>query len=287
MSDQHSAFSIPPSAFSVLWSLPLVALLFGCAEQTPWRNGSARLATPNRYQLARDCLDIHSDIPLQDHAALVEDLLARREDLRVQLELPLDNEPILVYLFDGRAAFERFMGQCFPGLPPRRAYFLDNDTQPTVYAEWGPQVDEDLRHEMTHGYLHAVLPHLPLWLDEGLAEYYETPRGARGYNAEHVQWLRPRAARAAGGPTCPAWSGSPPRPTCKRPITPRPGPGCTCCCTTARGAATVGAVPGRAAPRWQGRSALAPALSAIARPRRGPAGTPPALAGRRPPRGGG
>ncbi len=58
-----------------------------------------------------------------------------------------------------------------------------------VYAYWGDRVGEDLRHEVAHGYLHSVIPNLPLWLDEGLAEYYETPRGSHGMNLEHVYLL--------------------------------------------------------------------------------------------------
>jgi hypothetical protein len=50
-------------------------------------------------------------------------------------------------------------------------------------------VAEDLRHEVAHGYLHAVAPGLPLWLDEGLAEYFEVPRGRRGLNRPHVELL--------------------------------------------------------------------------------------------------
>ena len=48
---------------------------------------------------------------------------------------------------------------------------------------------EDLRHEVAHGYLHAVVPQLPLWLDEGLAEYFEVPRGMAGVNRPHVDQL--------------------------------------------------------------------------------------------------
>jgi hypothetical protein len=67
-----------------------------------------------------------------------------------------------------------------PNLPRRRAFFVETDTRLSVYAYWGDRVAEDLRHEVVHGYLHAVVPHLPLWLDEGLAEYFEVPRGLSG-----------------------------------------------------------------------------------------------------------
>jgi hypothetical protein len=58
-----------------------------------------------------------------------------------------------------------------------------------VYAHWSDRVAEDLRHEVAHGYLHAVAPGLPLWLDEGLAEYFEVPRGRGGLNQPHVDLL--------------------------------------------------------------------------------------------------
>jgi hypothetical protein len=50
-------------------------------------------------------------------------------------------------------------------------------------------VAEDLRHEVSHGYLHAVAPGLPLWLDEGMAEFFEVPRGNTGLNWPHVELL--------------------------------------------------------------------------------------------------
>ena len=67
---------------------------------------------------------------------------------------------------------------------------VESDTRLMVYAFWGDHVAEDLRHEVAHGYLHAVVRNLPLWLDEGLAEYFEVPRGSRGLNKPHVEELR-------------------------------------------------------------------------------------------------
>jgi len=36
-----------------------------------------------------------------------------------------------------------------------------------------------LRHEYTHALLHQALPFVPLWIDEGLAEFLEEQRSAR------------------------------------------------------------------------------------------------------------
>jgi hypothetical protein len=77
----------------------------------------------------------------------------------------------------------------FPDFPERRAFFVESDTTLTVYAHWGDRVAEDLRHELAHGYLHSVTPNVPLWMDEGIAEYYETPRGLQGLNEAHFEML--------------------------------------------------------------------------------------------------
>jgi len=154
-----------------------------------WTN---RLTLPESFELVRDQLVIHSDFPLPTQHRLIEELAARREDLRERLRVPVSDEPIHVYLFENAGRFDAFVGRYHPRFPDRRAFFLETDTRLIVYAQWGDRVAEDLRHEMTHGYLHAVVPNLPLWLDEGLAEYFEVPRGWRGMNVAHLEQLADR-----------------------------------------------------------------------------------------------
>ncbi len=47
-----------------------------------------------------------------------------------------------------------------------------------------------LGHERVRDELHAVLPVVPLWLDEGLAEYFEIPPGERAFDCPHLQSAR-------------------------------------------------------------------------------------------------
>jgi hypothetical protein len=54
-----------------------------------------------------------------------------------------------------------------------------------VFAFQGNDFEIDVRHECTHALLHAWLPDVPLWLDEGLAEYFEVPRGKRAEHNPH------------------------------------------------------------------------------------------------------
>lgn len=143
-------------------------------------------ALPVGHSVVRDQLVIYSDFALPEHHRLIDELDAQRTDLSEKLALPLTAEPIHVYLFRTPESFRAFIARHHPDFPSRRAFFVETDTRLTVYAYWGDRVAEDLRHEVAHGYLHAAVRDLPLWLDEGLAEYFEVPRARRGLNQPHV-----------------------------------------------------------------------------------------------------
>lgn len=134
-------------------------------------------------------LIFHANFPLPSDHRLVRELVAERDDVAQTLNLPYTNEPIHVHLFNDAEAYGRYLEQNIPNAPSRRAFFVESDTKLSVYAHWSDRVAEDLRHEVAHGYLHAAVPQLPLWLDEGLAEYFEVPRGHEGLNRPHVSLL--------------------------------------------------------------------------------------------------
>ncbi len=159
------------------------SLVIGCATL----RSAPQLPVGNTMVL--DQLVIFSDTPLPRHHRLLEELRTLRTTVSTKLRLPISDEPIHVYLFSTADKFEAFFSTYHPTLPRRRAFFVETDTRLSVYAYWGDRVAEDLRHEVVHGYLHAVVPNLPLWLDEGLAEYFEVPRGMDGVNRPHVQQL--------------------------------------------------------------------------------------------------
>jgi hypothetical protein len=163
--------------------------LMGCA------GGPAALVLPGENLLVRDQLVLHADFPLAAHHRLFDELTAQRADLCRRLTLPASDEPIQVYLFDSAEKFQRFMRLHHPDFPDRRAFFVETDAQLTVYAQWGDRMADDLRHEVAHGYLHSAVPKVPLWLDEGIAECYEVPRGSRGLNRPHLERLVERIER--------------------------------------------------------------------------------------------
>jgi hypothetical protein len=134
-------------------------------------------------------LVFHSDFELPREHRLVRDLVAERDDICGVLGLPTSDELINVHLYHDAETYRRMLTRHFPSVPSRRAFFLKTDTRLAVYAHWSDRVAEDLRHEVAHGYLHAVVPDLPLWLDEGLAEFFEVPRGQNGLNRPHLDLL--------------------------------------------------------------------------------------------------
>ena len=144
---------------------------------------------PDAYQTPVGQLVFHSDFPLPADHRLVRELTMERDDVNETLGLAPSNEPIDVYLFRDAERYQEFLKRNFPNVPSRRAFFLETDTRLAVYAHWNDRVAEDLRHEIAHGYMHSSLPSIPLWLDEGLAEYFEVPRSQRGLNRPHVDLL--------------------------------------------------------------------------------------------------
>jgi hypothetical protein len=167
----------------------LAAMASGCAT---WHSMPI---LPSRNNMVLDQLVIFSDNPLPQHHRLLEELRSQRTYLSTKLALPISDEPVHVYLFPTGEKLEAYMRAQYPALPKRRAFFVESDTRLNVYAYWGDRAAEDLRHEVAHGYLHAIVPNLPLWLDEGLAEYFEVPRGLDGLNRPHVEQLAEETQR--------------------------------------------------------------------------------------------
>lgn len=151
---------------------------------------------PGKYQF-RDAQFLYlSDFELKQNQEVFRDLARLGDQVTRELKLPAASTPVQVYIFETKERFEHFMQARFPDLPRRRAFFVaqpravggSEDLQ--VFTFWGDRIQEDLRHELTHALLHSVLKDVPLWLDEGLAEFFEVPPDARGVNARHLEHLR-------------------------------------------------------------------------------------------------
>jgi hypothetical protein len=151
---------------------------------------------PNKKQQRVSQYVFHADFEINPKLPLFQDLANLREQVYKELHLPASTNLVQVYLFENDQRYERFMHAHYPELPKRRAFFV---AQPLgfggredllVFTWWGENLSQDLRHELTHALLHSVLKDVPLWLDEGLAEFFELPPANRGVNLKHLEHLR-------------------------------------------------------------------------------------------------
>jgi len=155
---------------------------------------------PEQHLLEAGQLEIHSDFELPESHRLVTELVEQRRDLANLLGVEPSDEPIHVFLFERDDDYRQYMANQHPDFPARRALFVKTDTQLKIYASWHPRVAEDLRHEVTHGYLHSAVNDVPLWLDEGLAEFFESGRGNRGNHGPHIHLLKTRLKQGKWSP---------------------------------------------------------------------------------------
>lgn len=152
--------------------------LLGAALMLPTLSGCRTtqapvVMRPVRFSLRSEKLLLLSDFKLDKDHPLIHDLVTLRKQVAVTLDLPLQREEVVVYIFTNEAEYREYLNATYPGLPSRRAYFVGTPKELAVYTYWGKRIQEDLRHEYTHGILHGTLKDVPLWLDEGLAEYFE------------------------------------------------------------------------------------------------------------------
>jgi hypothetical protein len=147
---------------------------------------------PAESEVRRERLIVHSNFPLPQHHRLLDELVLLHDRVVRELALPDATKTIDVYLFETAAQYRAYVDEKFPTAPERRACFVHNNDSLCVYAQWSDFIAIDLRHEVTHGYLHAILQDVPLWLDEGIAEYFEVDRDARGFNLSHRRILQHR-----------------------------------------------------------------------------------------------
>jgi hypothetical protein len=154
-------------------------------------------ALPGKCQYRVSQFLFYADFEIKRDLPLFKELADMREQIHKTLQLPPASNLIQVYLFEDRDRFERFLEARHPDLPKRRAFFIA-DPRPisgetlVVYTYWGngDRIQQDLRHELTHALLHTVIKDVPLWLDEGLAEYFEVAPGRNGVNADHLRLMR-------------------------------------------------------------------------------------------------
>ncbi len=125
-----------------------------------------------------------------DLTPLFQELSALELELQRTLAVPPAAQMVDLYLLDNEKMHRHFLSQIYPKVPYRRALYGLRGGRGSVYAYRHRDLAIDLRHECTHALLHTNLPMVPLWLDEGLAEYFEMPIEQRAFDHPHFKKLR-------------------------------------------------------------------------------------------------
>lgn len=174
---------LPASMFLILL-LSIGPSIVGCA--TLGEQGQSLV--PTQYRTRTGPFAVFSNFPIAADSAAIRSLHSLENDVEANLGVRVnsDEPPVEVYILNDRQSFTHFLKYYYPELPPRRAFFLAQGTQRVVFTFSGERLEEDLRHEATHALLNVAYGDLPLWLDEGLAEYFESPDGQSGLNQEHL-----------------------------------------------------------------------------------------------------
>lgn len=143
---------------------------------------------PDEYQAGRFLC--HADFSLAEYRPLLDALPALEQDVNELLGLQPSHDPIYVFLFRRTSTYNAYVRRYFPEAPTRKALFIKERGLNMVFARLGDEFEVDLRHECTHALLNAALPVTPLWLDEGLAEYFEVAAEQRVAGNPHHKYVR-------------------------------------------------------------------------------------------------
>ena len=133
---------------------------------------------------------LHADFSLDGQRGLVDQMARLQQDLSATLGVQASQEPVHLFLFERRSTYQNYVKEYFANVPYRRALFIKERGPGMVFAYRHDEFETDVRHESTHALLHGALPMVPLWLDEGLAEYFEVPPAKRAYENEHLSKMR-------------------------------------------------------------------------------------------------
>lgn len=111
--------------------------------------------------------------------SISNELKALRKELSNVVSVESANTPVELIIFRSHSSYQKYLKSSLPDALQRRAIFYRRGDTFQIYSWNHRELIKDLRHEYTHALLHQVLPYVPLWVDEGLAEYFEDRPGTR------------------------------------------------------------------------------------------------------------
>lgn len=143
------------------------------------------------YSIVLGSVICQADFSFEECEDFQTDLIELQEDLTDYLSVPVPREKVILCLFASWDSYRHFLGKKFPKAPKDRPALYVKDNGPGVLMViHDDKMLLNIRHEMTHAILNAALKNVPIWIDEGLAKYFETPRGKRGFDNPFLNTVR-------------------------------------------------------------------------------------------------
>ena len=135
---------------------------------------------------------VQANFPLTEIVSILDEIHMLQNDLTRYIGVPAATEKIELCLFNDEKSYKAFLKEYFSKAPDdRRALYIKLDKNPgTLLVQKTKDFEVDLRHEMTHAIVHASIPQIPIWLDEGLAKYFEVPPQDRANNHPYMANVR-------------------------------------------------------------------------------------------------
>ncbi|MDR1963018.1 MAG: hypothetical protein LBQ50_04510 [Planctomycetaceae bacterium] len=145
-----------------------------------------------KYSEVYGVVVVQANFPLTEIKPILEEIRQLQIDLNLYMGIPAPKEKIELCLFRDEKTYLKFLQEVFPKAPrDRRALYIKIDDKPgTLLVQKTDEFEIDLRHEMTHAIIHASILTVPIWLDEGLAKYFEVPIKDRAEKNPYMKQIR-------------------------------------------------------------------------------------------------
>lgn len=179
-----------------VWTACFLAAFFLCmagCTTFSWFSSSSSSSVNHHSSksVTRGYCEISGESPVNDFLPLMDEIQATMGDMQEILGLSELSAPTRIHIYASQYELEKEIRKRSRLLPYRRAYFFDDSKgkELCILVKHTDYIAYDLRHECTHAFIHSHCPDAPLWLDEGLAEYFEPTRTEQGYQPRHINRL--------------------------------------------------------------------------------------------------
>lgn len=126
------------------------------------------------FELCEGQFQIHSMLSTAKLEPYLTKLNSLPSEIEKSLAISVVEQPIHLVVLESRDSLDAYVKRLLPNAPSRRALYIRHRGPGLVLTYYNPAWLTDARHECTHALLDASGVKIPQWLDEGLAEYFET-----------------------------------------------------------------------------------------------------------------